>query len=720
MDLRLSDPQLVGRFEAERQILARLEHPALTRLLDGGVTQLGEPYLVMEYVEGGPIDAYCDDRCLGIADRVALFIQVCHAVAYAHNNLVLHRDLKPSNILVSRDGRPKVVDFGTAAVLQPDRLATTSSAPLTPAYASPEQLTGGAVGTASDQYSLGLVLYQLLTGVSPFGDRPSLMSAIERALSGTTTTAPHTVVTEATAQLRSTSTQRLRRLLSSDLGTILGKALAPEAAARYVSVQHLADDLERWQRGEPVVARPASVGYRLQRFVARHLLETAAVALAIVGLVGGLIAATVQARRAEAQSRRATEVTRFLTSMLTSADPDAMGKDVTVRAVIDQAVMDARALESTPEVASEIRAAIGRTLTSLGDYEAAEQQLRLALAAEKRAKPGGSVEEARLLVWVSFAQESDGRLDEARDTLAQAETVLARHPDDDPEGQSAYLDQHGRVLAGSGEHAAAAEVFERQRSLIRAHALGPRQLASSLGNLAQVRAMLGQIDQSVALYEEALSLTRDAYGRESGKVAEMLSPYASALWFVGERERSLGVYEESLRIRRTLHGPTHPGYAQTLANYADSLVTLGRHAQAEPLVREVLALRGTTLDDSHPMVAFSMQLLGRILGPLGRLEEGERWLRESLALRTRVMPPGHWTLASSRSALGEHMVLARRFAEAESLLLGAEAELVAALGDASPIVEPTRRRLVALYTAWERPEDAQKWQARLPAEPSTP
>ena len=202
MDLRLSDPALVAQFRSERQILAALEHPSLTRLLDGGVTAFGEPYLVMEYIEGQPIDRYCDEQRLDVRERLRLFAEVCGGVAFAHRNLVLHRDLKPSNILVTTEGRAKVVDFGTATLLQPDRLATTSRPPFTPAYASPEQLVGHAVGTASDQFSLGLVLFELLTGAPAFGDRTSLMAGVERALAGTTTAAPQAVVTEAAARSR--------------------------------------------------------------------------------------------------------------------------------------------------------------------------------------------------------------------------------------------------------------------------------------------------------------------------------------------------------------------------------------------------------------------------------------------------------------------------------------------------------------------------------------
>ncbi len=699
MDLRLSDPALVAQFRAERQILAALEHPALTRLLDGGVTPLGEPYLVMEYVDGQPLDRYCDERRLDVPARLTLFAAVCEGVAFAHRNLVLHRDLKPSNILVTAEGRVKVVDFGTATLLQPDRLATMSRAPLTPAYASPEQLTGGAVGTASDQYSLALVLFELLTGAPAFGERTSLMAAVERALAASTTTAPQAVVTAAAADARQTSLAKLRRTLSGDLATILGKALAHDPAARYASVQHLADDLARWQRGEPIVARPDSVAYRLRKLVQRRKLEAAAVVFAVLALAGGLIGAIAQARRADAESRRATEVVRFLTTMLGSAEPGALGKDATVGAVLDRASSNAAALDPTPDLAAEVRGIIGRTFIALGNYEAAEAQLRRALDAERRVAPAGSVETARLLSGVSEAQELNGQLDEAQRTLDDALAMWQRYPETEPTWQVERLDQRGRLLSRTGKFEPAIPLFEEARDLARARGLPPEVRAAVAADLGFALTSLGRHQASVALYAEAVEQTRVAKGADAALVADRLSPYASALWYAGERERALGVYEEALAIRRRTHGPEHPDYAWTLANYADSLVWLGQYAKAEPMAREVLALRGRTLADTHPMVPFAMALLGRALGPLGRLEEAERWLRESLALRERLVPAGHWLLASSRSVLGAHLVLAGRFAEAEPMLLEAERTLTSALGDDSPIVADARRRLADLYAA---------------------
>jgi tetratricopeptide (TPR) repeat protein len=357
---------------------------------------------------------------------------------------------------------------------------------------------------------------------------------------------------------------------------------------------------------------------------------------------------------------------------------------------------------------------MGRTYIALGNYEAAEQQLRLALDAERRAAPGGSVEMARLLSGVSEAQESNGQLDEAQRTLDQATAIWQRHPEHDPGWQVELLDQRGRLLSRKGAFEAAIPLFEQARALARDRGVEAEVRAAVAANLGFAFASLGRHRESVALYAEAVEATRAAMGPDAALVADRLSPYASALWYAGDPEQALTVYEEALTIRRRTHGAEHPDYAWTLANYADSLIWMGQYARAEPMAREVLALRGKTLTDTHPMVPFAMSLLGRALGPQGRLDEAERWLRECLALRTRTLPPGHWLLASTRSALGAHLVLAGRLAEAEPMLLEAEGTLTAALGDKAPVVADARRRLVSLYVAAKRPAEADAWRTRLP------
>jgi serine/threonine-protein kinase len=320
MDLRLSDAELVARFKAERQLLATLEHPALTRLLDGGVTPMGEPYLVMEYVDGQRLDGYCDGHHLDLVARVRLFLQVCGGVAFAHTQRVVHRDLKPSNILVTAGGHAKVVDFGTAALLEPDRLSTLSRAPLTPAYASPEQLTGHAVGPASDLYSLGLVLYELLTGSPAHADRVSLFASVERAMAGTPPANLLDAVTDGAAEARATSLLQLRKALRGDLESVVATAIAPAPADRYQSVDALADDLRRWLDGRPVTA--ATPPTRAVRPAARAKAVAAivAVGLTTAGLVGSLQRPVASA---EASVRLASTVASVAVLRLQNLSHDA-------------------------------------------------------------------------------------------------------------------------------------------------------------------------------------------------------------------------------------------------------------------------------------------------------------------------------------------------------------------------------------------------------------
>jgi len=302
------DREVVRRFRRERQILANLEHPIIARLLDGGVTADGLPYLVMEYVDGIPIDRYAAERRLTVATRLALFRSICNAVAYAHRNLVVHCDLKPGNILVATDGVPKLLDFGIAKLIgdTTDR-ETTAALMMTPGYASPEQLRGEPATTATDVYSLGLVLYELLTGARPFQTPDAL-----RAMRGAEPTRPTSVVTPEAAEQRSTTPERLRRALAGDLTTILQKALAYAPADRYLSVEQFADDLDRHVANRPILARPQTIGYRARKFVVRHRLPAGIAVLALASIAAGVASTIVQKRVAERRFQEVRQLAHYM------------------------------------------------------------------------------------------------------------------------------------------------------------------------------------------------------------------------------------------------------------------------------------------------------------------------------------------------------------------------------------------------------------------------
>jgi serine/threonine-protein kinase len=719
------------RFRAERQILASLDHPHIATLLDGGVTAEGQPYLVMEHIEGRPLAAWCDERRATVRERLALFLQVCEAVQHAHQQLVVHRDLKPGNILVTADGRVKLLDFGIARLLPADD-GDAAEAPtvgagrsFTPDYAAPEQVRGLPVGTTADVYALGVVLFELLAGRRPFALEGKSLGEIERIVAEEAPPRPSALVDGArAAALGEASAARARGLVAGDLDAIVGVALRKEPARRYGSADLLARDVRAHLAGRPVSARPDGVGYRLGKLVRRRALETAAAVVAVASLVGGLVAARAQAQRAEAQRRRAEsqsaraeQVTAFLTSMLGSADPAALGREVTVREALDTAAVRADTLRGDPELEAEVRDAIGSTYMALGAYVPAERQFGLALAAHARRAPGGDFTTAMALSRQAWALEFEGRYAEADSVLGLAARLHERFPYTDSLQAADFLDNRARVLSMLGRLAEADTLLERSLAINLRYAAGRDSLlAYAYTNLGKSKADLGALARADSLYALALAATRRAFGERHPLVGSVLSPYASLLESLGEPARAESMYVAAIALRRELLGPENPEYAWTLANYADFLENAGRHADAARAAREVVALRGT-VPETHPAIGTGMQVLGRALGAMDSLAAGERWLREGLAIRRRALPAGHWAIASSESVLAGHLVLMRRYGEAEALLVPAERAMAAVLGPEASSTQKARKRLVALYTATGQEALAAAWRDSLATTP---
>jgi eukaryotic-like serine/threonine-protein kinase len=377
------------RLLAERQILARLSHPHIARLLDGGATEEGEIYLVMELVSGEAIDRYADRTTLTVGQRIALFDRVLDAVDYAHRNLVVHRDLKPSNVLVEPTGRVKLIDFGTSKLVEEDATATSLRA-LTPRYASPEQLRGEPAGVASDVFSAGVLLYELLVGVSPFGDDTSIVGTLARATGNVAPRDPAGAVTSETARARRTSVRSLRGVLAGDLGSVLLKALAAEPADRYLTISSLRDDLRRYRSGRPVEAKPAGALYTASKFIRRHRVAVAVSLLFIGGLSASTAAAFWQARAARRAAERTERINTFMNTMLGAAAPgwynplSRKGAGVTVVDVLTE--MRSRIgpeLGDDPVSEIRLRVTVGRTLAALGKATEAREELEAALARQR-------------------------------------------------------------------------------------------------------------------------------------------------------------------------------------------------------------------------------------------------------------------------------------------------------------------------------------------------
>jgi serine/threonine-protein kinase len=699
------------RFRQERQTLANLDHPGIARLLDGGTTAEGVPYLVMDLVDGAPIDVFAASHGLALEERLRLFGDVCEAVQHAHRNLVVHRDLKPSNILVTPEGRVKLLDFGIARLLpapgqETAGLTRTSERVMTPEYASPEQIRGEAVTTATDVYALGVLLYRLLTDEHPYRFESDRASDVERVVCEQLPRRPSTAVRPADPgdpdAVRETA--KRRRRLRGDLDNIVLKALRKEPERRYGSAERLGEDVARFLAGEPVGARRATVVYRAGKFLRRHRAGAAAAALVALALVGGLVVSIRSARVARVEARKAEQINAFLQTILGAASPWRDGRRVTVQEVLDRASHRiATELAGQPEVESGVRRTIGETYAGLGLYDEAERELDRALAIARRVRGAAHREDAEILLAIAALRTSRGEAVSAEAPAREALAISRRlFGERDPAVGWAW-NRLGSVLQAQGRLDDAEAAERTAVGILRAAAPSGGELAEALNDLAVTIGTKGDSRAALALHREALSAARRAHAGPHPDVAEALSTLASAVWDT-ERDSAEAetLYLQAIAMRRQLFGESHPDVTWPLYNFSFMLMEKGDFERAESVAREALRYRGRTLPDEHPMVASSLQVIGRCRMGRGDARGAEPFLRESLALRRRTLPQGHWLLASGESLLGECLMKQRRFEEAEALLLPSDRALRSQFGPDSPRARESAARVESLYAAWGR------------------
>ncbi|MEP6573657.1 MAG: serine/threonine-protein kinase [Gemmatimonadota bacterium] len=713
----------VARFRRERQILASLEHPNIATLLDGGITPDGRPFLVMEFVEGEPITSWCDTHLVPLRERLALFRQVCGAVHHAHQKLVIHRDLKPGNILVGADGSVKLLDFGIAKLLGSDTgdealpLTRGGARTFTPEYASPEQIRGDALSTASDIYALGVVLFELLTGRRPHVVPGHSLVAIERAVLEDPIPRPGAVATEGAATASGErSVTRLRHKLAGDLDSITLKALSQEPQRRYASAEALGEDINRHLRGFPVLAQRGWGGYRFRKFVRRNAAAVSLAALVLVALIGGFIATTAEARRARSAQTRAERVNDFLRVLLSSVQPTTGGRDVPVSEILDAAArrVDLE-LASQPEVRAELETVIGQSYMTLGRYEEAERHVRNVLAIRQQLTPRSPLVVAALndLGGVFLGTGENDQADSIFKSGLALEDSIASGPDT---LLASLLDNRGSVEHARGQPAEA-ERLHRQALTIRRSLLGDHsdKVAFSMNNVAVSLGEQNNWAAAESLHRAAIAILKTNHPEPSTMVADAEDALATALDLQGKNAAAESTYVEVIALRRSLLGPQHPMYAWTLSNYAMFVFDQGRYREAADLSEQILALRGKTLPESHPMIAAALQTVGRARDKANDRKGAAEALEESLALRRRYLPAGSWLIASSEGILAEHYTLVGDYPRAETLLLDANAINLHSLGADNPRTIANTRRIVTLYQAWKRPDKVREFQAKLPA-----
>jgi serine/threonine-protein kinase len=635
---------LAQRFEQERQILAALEHPNIARVLDGGVAGDGRPFLVLELVDGVPIDAFCAARDLALGDRLRLFVSVARAVQHAHRNLVVHRDLKPSNLLVTGEGTVKLLDFGIAKVLSgsaalaglPLRAPETRTwaRPLTPAYASPEQVRGGAITTASDVYQLGLLLYEILAGRPAHLFREDSWRELDRVVCETDP--PRFSLRSPVSPPTDTSPLRV----PADLETIVFKALAKEPSRRYGSAEQLAEDLERFLADKPVLARPDTIVYRARKFARRHRFAVAAAVALAVALAAGAAATLWQAREAAKQrdaARSAAERSErslgFLLDVFEAADDG--GGAITARDLVARSAERLRQGGTTGKPRAEMLAILARADSGLGLHG------------------------------------------EAAALRAELAEIVRREQGDDSLELARTLDELGNTLVQAGNYSAAIASLE-EALRIQKRRLGEEhpETATTSSHLSYALGVKGDARRSLALREQVLAMRRRLHGPEHPEVAQALNDVGRSLRFLGRLEEAERHLQDAVALRRRLDGDDTATAGVPLSNLAMVLVDRGALSEADAAATEALALAQRRLRPGHPSLAGRIQLLGTVRLAEGRLAEAAERFESALALYRSSLPPGHFSIAECELALAEARLLAGRREAAEALAASAHGRLL--------------------------------------------
>ena len=714
--VKLLNAELVGlaseeRFRREGSILARLAHPHIARLLDAGVSANGQPYLVLEHVEGEHIDRYCDARELSVEARLRLFLDVLAAVAHAHANLIVHRDIKPSNVLVSTAGAVKLLDFGIAKLLEADTVAGEPTAltreagrAFTPEYAAPEQVTGGPITTATDVYALGILLYVLLTGRHPTAPAERSPAELLRAL----------VDTEPQRLSEAVSDPRARRLLRGDLETIVAKTLKKRPADRYVSVTALADDVRRYLDHQPIGARPDSFAYRAAKFVRRHaagVATAAAVTLLLAGLVGYYTSRLAAERdRARLEAEKAAKVSELLADLLTSADPyGSETREPTVRGVLDAGAERVRTESRPAELQAEMLTVIGRVYRRLGDHDRAQPLLERALSLGRRIAGPEHARVAQSLNDLGALLGRKGDYAAAAPLLEEALAMRRRLLGEEHPDVAVTLVELGRVYSDRGENDRAEPLF-REALRIRRKALGDRHqdTATSMSDLALLRWQVGDLAEAERLFRQTLATSREALGEDHPDVGTALSNLALVLFDRGEYAEAERLSRRALAIARQALGAEHPDVAPKLNNLAHALRERGNTRRRPPRSAEALRIARPALGDDHPLVAVYLGNLGRVRLAQGDARAAKPLLRQALAIRRQAYPEGDWRIGSVESLLGACLTALGRYAEAEPLLLTAHGVLEDIPGPQGRDAAATRVRLVALYRSLGPPREGRR------------
>ncbi|HEV2045349.1 MAG TPA: serine/threonine-protein kinase [Chthoniobacterales bacterium] len=735
----MSTEDVIRRFRYEERILAGLNHPNIAQLYGGGVTEDEIPFFIMEYVDGIRIDQYCADHNLSITVRLELFRKVCSAVEFAHQHLIVHRDIKPSNILITKEGETKLLDFGIAKLLDPDRLAAgdptiTIARVMTPDYASPEHVRGEAITTASDVYSLGVLLYELLTGTRPYRITSNRPEEIVRVITTQEPERPSKVV--ASASCRGSTGWKPVPHFRGDLDNIVLMALRKEPQRRYGSVAQFSDDIRRHLEGRPITAHRDTIGYRTSKFIARHKIGVAAAAAAVVALFGGIIAFAWEASLASAQRDKAVvernkeeRLSGFLNTVLFSSDPGwyapagERGQPLTLEEAVEAAAQrSSKELADQPDTLGKLQRTIGMSYRNRGRYDLAAKYLGWSIDNYRKVYGDNHSEVVEAKHLLGTALFLGGHSAEAeplyRQTLDFYRAAVSKGNSDSLKKLFEILNDLAYLLRRKGEPAGS-EAFAREALQYESHFKGGDRaiVGIVLGHLAMARQDQGDLDGSEAFQRQAVEELRRLSGAPRLELAQAIIVLADLLKTRGNYREAESLNDEGFAILQRLVGDTHLSTVLSLNIRAELFFLQGKHAEGQELAEKALATMKQSLPPGHPLTAFPLATLGTMQSKNGRPDLGESHLREALAVREKTFPKTHWLVAIVATALGESLAAQDKFTEAEPLLLSSYTQIKAMLGEKDPRTIEALQRIVALFDKLQRPEAAQ-YRALLPPQPT--
>ncbi|HYU37206.1 MAG TPA: serine/threonine-protein kinase, partial [Gemmatimonadales bacterium] len=751
-------PERRERFASEQRTLAQLNHPAIARLYDASTLPDGTPWFVMEYVEGVPLTTFCEEHASSITERLRLFRAVCEAVEHAHRHLIVHRDLKPSNILVTPDGSVKLLDFGIAKQLDslagPVDQTKTGLRMMTPAYAAPEQILGEPIGMHTDIYTLGVVLYELLTGGLPFD------------LSNRTPGEAETVIVEQGPKRPSAAAQEksISKRAWADLDVLCLTAMRKEPERRYRTVEALIRDIDHYLGGEPLDARPDTFGYRLSKYVRRNWRPVSAAGAAIIVVIGLVVFYTVRlttARNAAvAEAGRTQRIQHFMLNLFQGGD-EAVGPPDSLHVVtlVDRGVQDARSLDGQPAVQAELYETLGGIYQQLGKLDRADSLLRRALDQRRALFGSDNAEVGKSLVALGRLRLAQAEYKEAERLIRDGLEVSKRHLRPDHPAIASATVALGQVLEESGQYDAGIKVLEQAVGLRSAAARGGppsadlaasmRELANThyyaghlavadsldrlvlaitrrlngerhplvaedLINLGAVQQEWGHYKEAEQYYRLALDITQAFYGPNHYKTAAALTILGRALRFEPQgNDEAARLFERALVIRERVFGKVHPQVASTLNELAGVALARNRFAEAEALARRVLAIYRTVHGGKHAFTGVGVSNLASVYVAQQQYARAEPLYREAIEIFTESQGAEHLNTGIARIKLGRTLLRQRRYAEAVRETLAGYQILTKQTDPGVSWLVNAREDLVAAYDSLGHPDKAAKFRAEL-------